>query len=123
MNYYTDSNKNFIHFDSPSQLLKFKRTYNNLYYGHMCCEGKGILVINKTNKEISNLKKEYFNNINQNKTNTYVNLLVIGSCSICLDDNKPVQKTQCAHTFCTNCISTWLNINRTCPMCREKINC
>lgn len=44
-------------------------------------------------------------------------------CCICLDkitrDNKYV--TGCKHTFHTDCIHKYANINATCPLCRTKL--
>ena len=44
-------------------------------------------------------------------------------CAICQDEIN-VDKTilnSCKHQFCTKCITDWLNIDDTCPMCRSKI--
>jgi len=43
-------------------------------------------------------------------------------CPICYDDNiNTLYKTVCGHKFCDDCIKTWLQKNRCCPMCRMKI--
>jgi hypothetical protein len=48
-------------------------------------------------------------------------------CSICLNDvcikkdkDHKIQ-TPCGHIFHSDCLSTWLSCNDTCPMCRKKI--
>ena len=47
------------------------------------------------------------------------------SCSICLLDFKEEtekiikQKTVCSHEFCKDCLDKWLEINNTCPICRQ----
>lgn len=45
------------------------------------------------------------------------------SCSICLDPlDQTLQETKCKHTFCGQCLDTWLATNSTCPLCRTSIN-
>ena len=44
------------------------------------------------------------------------------TCSICLEEykkNDQVFVSKCNHIFHKNCITSWLNNNRTCPLCRE----
>jgi hypothetical protein len=46
------------------------------------------------------------------------------TCPICCDDFKNDTKifvTCCLHIFCFNCISTWIEENKTCPICRSKM--
>eukprot|EP00929_Paragymnodinium_shiwhaense_P088768 TRINITY_DN49086_c0_g1_i1.p1 TRINITY_DN49086_c0_g1~~TRINITY_DN49086_c0_g1_i1.p1 ORF type:complete len:635 (+),score=108.81 TRINITY_DN49086_c0_g1_i1:62-1906(+) len=48
------------------------------------------------------------------------------ACSICLEDFKEstieIRKTKlCNHVFHTQCLQGWLNMNRTCPLCREDL--
>lgn len=47
------------------------------------------------------------------------------ACSICLEDfsgDKPITKTPCdqgvKHAFHTECLKGWLQVARTCPLCR-----
>ena len=47
-------------------------------------------------------------------------------CSICLSsienrDHDQVVTTICGHTFCNECLQTWLNFRSTCPTCRRRI--
>jgi len=46
-------------------------------------------------------------------------------CSICLDDfdeATPFLKTKvCAHLFHKECLKNWLQVNRTCPLCRKDL--
>ena len=43
------------------------------------------------------------------------------TCSICLDDCKSRVKLHCGHSFCKDCIYTWLGgIMYTCPNCRKE---
>ena len=45
------------------------------------------------------------------------------TCSICLGDipKKSRGKIMCGHTFCTECINTWILENPTCPYCRIRV--
>lgn len=47
------------------------------------------------------------------------------SCSICLEDFEaatPMVKTRaCKHLFHKQCLKGWLQVNRTCPLCREDL--
>lgn len=41
------------------------------------------------------------------------------SCSICLHKNTNPFQLNCKHSFHKECIEKWLNINNSCPICRE----
>jgi hypothetical protein len=46
------------------------------------------------------------------------------NCSICFEifkDNEIVNITYCNHIYHNNCITEWIKINKTCPLCREYI--
>ena len=43
-------------------------------------------------------------------------------CSICLDTLKAPLKLKCAHSFCKECIHTWICNNPNCPYCRKPVN-
>jgi len=44
------------------------------------------------------------------------------SCSICLNNlNNIVIQLKCKHYFHKKCIIQWLDINKTCPLCRYKV--
>ena len=45
------------------------------------------------------------------------------SCPICLEKIKDEKITKCNHKFCKECLETWLNVNISCPICREKLPC
>jgi len=60
------------------------------------------------------------NTINICLSNIFKNL----QCSICLCYIKnAVTVSCCATTYCTTCITNWINHNNNCPMCRKKISC
>lgn len=121
MSIYTDleNNNNFIHFDTIRQTELFKRSYRNLHYGHKCCDGKGLLVYNKTSHELNNLKKQFLLN-NAEKKKTFLKGK-ISECGVCYDI-KQLIKLECEHSFCIDCISEWIKTSNSCPMCRSDIN-
>jgi len=48
------------------------------------------------------------------------------SCSICFEEyadaTAELRKTNiCGHVFHTQCLERWLNVNRTCPLCRQDL--
>jgi hypothetical protein len=43
----------------------------------------------------------------------------MGECPICYDKQHDTCVYPCMHSFCKSCISTWMNNNFTCPMCRD----
>lgn len=48
------------------------------------------------------------------------------TCSICLSDftaSQEIRKTKCGHCFHTQCLKGWLNVNHTCPLCRQDLAC
>jgi hypothetical protein len=52
---------------------------------------------------------------------------VDASCAICLenfgDNAKAIRRlTRCQHIFCHGCIEKWLNIAKTCPMCKTDLS-
>ena len=43
-------------------------------------------------------------------------------CSICLDKNdKKWIKTNCNHLYHNECLEKWIQINKSCPICREQL--
>lgn len=83
---------------------------------YICC-CYCILYVSQTkdNSNISNkIKKLYTYKYipNKNKIN----------CSICLDDYNEgdiIKLLNCSHEFHSKCLDEWLNINLSCPICRQ----
>lgn len=42
-------------------------------------------------------------------------------CPICHDNFANPTRLQCTHIFCEECVATWFDRERTCPMCRAKV--
>ena len=43
------------------------------------------------------------------------------SCPICHDSLQEPTILHCKHIFCEECVSTWFDRERTCPMCRAQV--
>ncbi|KAL0315694.1 UNVERIFIED_CONTAM: E3 ubiquitin-protein ligase RDUF1 [Sesamum radiatum] len=45
-----------------------------------------------------------------------------GQCSVCMEGFGGAGKqVQCGHVFHENCISRWLSLHNSCPLCRSKV--
>ncbi len=42
-------------------------------------------------------------------------------CCVCMED-KILDKLDCSHKICNNCMDQWLKKNNSCPICRKVIN-
>ncbi|KAH8655612.1 hypothetical protein BX600DRAFT_469997 [Xylariales sp. PMI_506] len=40
-------------------------------------------------------------------------------CPICYNSFESGCQTSCTHTFCMQCINSWMDISRSCPLCRS----
>ena len=45
-----------------------------------------------------------------------------GICPICHDNLKDATMLHCKHIFCEECVATWFDRERTCPMCRAQVS-
>jgi len=64
------------------------------------------------------LEKNTINTTNISFTRNITN--VDKECSICLDNNSiEWVELKCKHKFHYDCINNWININNTCPICRQ----
>jgi hypothetical protein len=45
------------------------------------------------------------------------------NCSICFENitEEKLMKTNCNHCFHNNCMTEWLKIKNSCPLCRKKV--
>jgi hypothetical protein len=48
-------------------------------------------------------------------------------CVICFEEYKTIpdrniSELDCSHIFHTDCLKTWLNKNRSCPLCRQEVD-
>jgi hypothetical protein len=49
--------------------------------------------------------------------------VLVEDCSICYSElSGPVMVSCCQNIFCGSCVITWLEKNKTCPMCRSIVN-
>jgi len=57
--------------------------------------------------------------------NKYIVELKKHECSICLENNfensDPLRKLNCGHIFHKTCIKDWIELNKTCPLCRKTV--
>jgi hypothetical protein len=73
----------------------------------------------------NNSQSKQKENVQQQKqiVRKFVNTNLISKhllCTICQEVfNVPI-RINCAHTFCTNCITQWSTKNSACPICRQK---
>ena len=44
-----------------------------------------------------------------------------GTCPICHDNLNEPTILHCKHIFCEECVATWFDRDRTCPMCRAQV--
>jgi len=44
-----------------------------------------------------------------------------GTCPICHDNLSDPTKLHCKHIFCEECVTTWFDREKTCPMCRAQV--
>ena len=56
------------------------------------------------------------------KMSDFCDIHTTKTCSVCLDTIKCSQKLSCGHSFCVDCINTWIIQKQTCPYCRAPIN-
>ena len=66
--------------------------------------------------------KDFIEN-DKTEIKTFYEKTDIKECCICLEeDNHEYIKTKCSHVYHKNCLSEWLKINTSCPICRSEMN-
>ncbi|KMZ61571.1 RING/U-box superfamily protein [Zostera marina] len=45
-----------------------------------------------------------------------------GKCSVCMEDYTVGKRMPCLHVFHEICISSWLALHNSCPLCRSSIS-
>uniref|UniRef100_A0AB39JAN1 RING-type domain-containing protein n=1 Tax=Florenciella sp. virus SA2 TaxID=3240092 RepID=A0AB39JAN1_9VIRU len=119
--YKMNNEGSFIHFDNPKLMRQFKRSNRDKYhYGHECCEGKGLLVLNINAEEAIKIEIEYYNINKQNKNKNPITEPF--ECSVCFETTTTSADINCDHLFCKSCIDqikNKANLNNSCPLCRK----
>lgn len=41
-----------------------------------------------------------------------------GVCAICLGEHVNASRPRCGHTFCFSCLYSWIQVKKTCPICK-----
>ena len=126
------------------QIIKLEKEENDAISFPSDVEEK-IKLLNEEKSFIENIEnkinKNEYDNININEVYDFMlklrtegeNLDIIHpfgqECSICADNimiqdirNDNIKKTPCNHIFHKKCINLWLNKQKTCPLCRGKID-
>ena len=109
--------------DNNYQSLNNNQSIDNNYFRYLLNLFFIILVFNYIRiyyiKIYNNLKLRY---IKRGEILKYSNLLT--NCPICLEDiniNEKIIKLSCNHCYHKSCLLPWINVNKTCPMCRIDI--
>jgi len=100
----------------------------------ICCSGLFILVRERMVYNISFLysvceecKKNKFETISSRLgEQEYENILNVDlECVICMNDMEleDIERLRCNHFFHKKCLSSWMEIKPTCPICRAKECC
>lgn len=42
-------------------------------------------------------------------------------CPVCFENTKQLVRLKCSHFFCKECMDNWLEISKTCPLCRADV--
>ncbi|KAK7080954.1 RING finger and transmembrane domain-containing protein 2, partial [Halocaridina rubra] len=86
---------------------------------YMVCKGPDIV---KKMKSFQAAVVKFIHSVNYGCTPSKAQLQDAGGlCPICHDDFLLPTMLQCKHIFCEQCVVTWFDRERTCPMCRKQI--
>ena len=100
----------FIHFPTKYDCELFIEYINNtditLEYGHTCCNGLGICILNVTHDYVELLKYDFYNSI-----------IIIDYCNVCNIPKRLMHKCKTYnHPMCQDCISKTIY----CTVCINK---
>ena len=123
---YTGS---FVHFKSKKTMKRFKKDNSNNYmYGHHCCSGKGLMIMNIVQKDAIEIERKYYDIDQKNydiENRQMINVEKF-ECGVCYDNciRGDVAEMNCQHLFCKNCINqikNKTNLANKCPICRTSL--
>ena len=105
----TDNIIELIRNKKETELEQYKSLYENVNF-LILSKDKILQHINKLETQLLEIDER-------------LNGLLKGDCPICCDSLKePMLETYCHNIFCANCILTWLESNKSCPLCRNRLN-
>ena len=76
-------------------------------------------------EECKKINKKTIGNISSRLEENEYKVLKYIECSICINNMKmeDIERLRCKHFFHRECLSTWMKIKPTCPICRTKECC
>ncbi|CAL8129584.1 unnamed protein product [Orchesella dallaii] len=130
--------KYYLFVEHCSQLYRFfLPVYPWMFYLVSAYEGTtrmfglflaGLYVFFKISDSIGRIKEwlkaleKLLSNVHYGSTPTTKQLDSAGTiCPICHDNYSSPTRLNCSHIFCEECVATWFDRERTCPMCRAKV--
>jgi len=135
---YQKRGKYYLFVERTSQLYRTAiPVYSWVQYMSGTYEGPstlvgGLLVVLYCALKLSDISKRYkawcvalkkmLQQVHYGTTPTETELKEAGDvCPICHDSFHDPTKLNCSHIFCEECVTTWFDRERTCPMCRARV--
>ncbi|ODN03144.1 RING finger and transmembrane domain-containing protein 2 [Orchesella cincta] len=130
--------KYYLFIEHSSQLYRsFLPVYPWMFYLVSAYEGTarmfglflaGLYVFFKISDSFARIKdwlkslEKLLSNVHYGTNPTVKQLDSAGTiCPICHDNYASPTRLACSHIFCEECVATWFDRERTCPMCRAKV--